>query len=147
MGPDGVSVEVVKNTQIQLKACDKDQLGLFASQIRAWRPPEPYKGKGIVYEGEIVRRKQSLFLYKALEDAMHEFAMQTNLIDLYHKLLIESVYFLPLQPKPHQEFAFQQDDYILNLKQLIDLEQLLDNQHRLKLNLIGIVLKPQQPYY
>lgn len=55
--PDGISIEVVKNTQIKLKACDKDLLGLFASKIRAWRPPEPYKGKGIVYEGEIVRRK------------------------------------------------------------------------------------------
>jgi len=55
--PEGVSIQVVKNTQIQLKACDKEQLGLFASKIRAWRPPEPYKGKGIVYEGEIVKRK------------------------------------------------------------------------------------------
>ena len=55
--PDGISVEVIKNTQVQLKACDKEQLGLFASKIRAWRPPEPYKGKGIVYEGEVVRRK------------------------------------------------------------------------------------------
>ena len=55
--PEGISIEVVRNTQIKLKACDKEQLGLFAAKIRAWRPPEPYKGKGIVYEGEIVRRK------------------------------------------------------------------------------------------
>nr|QXM17872.1 ribosomal protein L6 [Chaetoceros laevisporus] len=55
--PEGISVEVVKNTQIKLNACDKEQLGLFASKIRAWRPPEPYKGKGIVYEGEVVKRK------------------------------------------------------------------------------------------
>lgn len=55
--PNGVSVEVVKNTTINIKACDKENLGLFASQIRSWRPPEPYKGKGILYEGEIVRRK------------------------------------------------------------------------------------------
>ena len=55
--PEGISVEVVKNTTIQLKACDKEQLGLFASKIRSWRPPEPYKGKGIIYEGEIVKRK------------------------------------------------------------------------------------------
>ena len=55
--PEGISVEVTKNTQINLKACNKEQLGLFASKIRAWRPPEPYKGKGIIYEGEIVRRK------------------------------------------------------------------------------------------
>lgn len=55
--PEGISIEITKNTQINLKACDKEQLGLFASKIRAWRPPEPYKGKGIIYEGEIVRRK------------------------------------------------------------------------------------------
>ena len=55
--PEGISIEVTKNTQINLKACDKELLGLFASKIRAWRPPEPYKGKGIIYEGEIVRRK------------------------------------------------------------------------------------------
>lgn len=55
--PEGISVEVTKNTQINLKACDKEQLGLFAAKIRAWRPPEPYKGKGIIYEGEIIRRK------------------------------------------------------------------------------------------
>lgn len=55
--PEGISIEVQKNTQIKLKACDKEQLGLFASKIRAWRPPEPYKGKGIIYEGEIVKRK------------------------------------------------------------------------------------------
>jgi large subunit ribosomal protein L6 len=55
--PEGIAIEVQKNTQIRLKACDKEQLGLFASKIRAWRPPEPYKGKGIIYEGEIVKRK------------------------------------------------------------------------------------------
>ena len=55
--PEGISVEVTKNTLVTLKACDKEQLGLFAAKIRAWRPPEPYKGKGIIYEGEIVKRK------------------------------------------------------------------------------------------
>ena len=55
--PDGVEVEVVQNTTINLKACDKGNLGLFASNIRSWRPPEPYKGKGILYKGEIVKRK------------------------------------------------------------------------------------------
>lgn len=55
--PDGISVTVNQNTTVNLKACDKGQLGLFASQVRAWRVPEPYKGKGILYEGEIVRRK------------------------------------------------------------------------------------------
>ena len=55
--PEGITIEVKKNVDINLKACDKEQLGLFASKIRAWRPPEPYKGKGIIYEGEIVKRK------------------------------------------------------------------------------------------
>ena len=55
--PEGISIEVQKNTQISLKACDKEQLGLFAAKIREWRAPEPYKGKGIIYEGEIVQRK------------------------------------------------------------------------------------------
>jgi len=55
--PEGISVEVQKNTQINLKGCNKEDLGLFASKVRAWRPPEPYKGKGIIYEGEIVKRK------------------------------------------------------------------------------------------
>ena len=55
--PEGIDIAVTKNTQINLKACDKEQLGLFAAKMRAWRPPEPYKGKGIIYEGEIVRRK------------------------------------------------------------------------------------------
>jgi large subunit ribosomal protein L6 len=55
--PADISVEVVQNTILNLKGCDKEKLGLFASQIRAWRLPEPYKGKGILYEGELVRRK------------------------------------------------------------------------------------------
>jgi large subunit ribosomal protein L6 len=55
--PADISVEVVQNTTLNLKACDKEKLGLIASQIRSWRLPEPYKGKGIIYEGEIVRRK------------------------------------------------------------------------------------------
>ena len=55
--PDGVDVEVVQNTTLNIKACDKEQLGLFAAKVRSWRPPEPYKGKGIRYEGEYVRRK------------------------------------------------------------------------------------------
>jgi|Transcript_39279 large subunit ribosomal protein L6 len=55
--PEGISVEVVKNTTINLKGCDKEGLGLFAAKIRSWRPPEPYKGKGILYAGEVVQRK------------------------------------------------------------------------------------------
>ena len=55
--PNDISVEVVQNTTVHLKGCNKENLGLFASNVRSWRPPEPYKGKGIIYEGEIVQRK------------------------------------------------------------------------------------------
>ena len=55
--PDIISVEVVQNTTINLKSCDKELLGLFASNIRSWRRPEPYKGKGILYKNEQIIRK------------------------------------------------------------------------------------------
>ena len=55
--PETISVEVVQNTTINLKSCDKELLGLSASNIRAWRRPEPYKGKGILYKDEQVLRK------------------------------------------------------------------------------------------
>ena len=55
--PESISVEVVQNTTINLKSCDKELLGLFASNIRAWRKPEPYKGKGILYKDEQIIRK------------------------------------------------------------------------------------------
>ncbi len=55
--PNEISVEVAQNTTINLKSCDKDLLGLFAANIRAWRRPEPYKGKGILYQGEKIIRK------------------------------------------------------------------------------------------
>ena len=55
--PEGIDVEVVQNTTINIKACDKEQLGLFAAKVRSWRPPEPYKGKGILYKGEQILRK------------------------------------------------------------------------------------------
>ena len=55
--PETVSVDIVKNTTINLKSCDKELLGLFAANIRAWRRPEPYKGKGILYKDEQILRK------------------------------------------------------------------------------------------
>ena len=55
--PDDISVEVAQNTTINLKSCNKELLGLFASNIRAWRRPEPYKGKGILYKDEQIVRK------------------------------------------------------------------------------------------
>ena len=55
--PETVSVEVAQNTTINLKSCDKELLGLFAANIRSWRRPEPYKGKGILYKNEQILRK------------------------------------------------------------------------------------------
>jgi large subunit ribosomal protein L6 len=55
--PKQISVEVLQNTTVTLKSCDKELLGLFASKIRAWRRPEPYKGKGILYKNEQIIRK------------------------------------------------------------------------------------------
>ena len=55
--PSNITVEVVQNTTINLKSCDKEGLGLFAANIRSWRLPEPYKGKGILYKDEQILRK------------------------------------------------------------------------------------------
>ena len=55
--PEEISVEVVKNTTVNLKSCNKELLGLFAANIRSWRRPEPYKGKGILYKNEQIIRK------------------------------------------------------------------------------------------
>lgn len=55
--PAGLSVEVPAPTQITIQGPDKQSVGQFAAEIRAVRPPEPYKGKGIRYVGEFVRRK------------------------------------------------------------------------------------------
>ena len=55
--PENISVQIVQNTTINLKSCDKELLGLFAATIRAWRKPEPYKGKGILYKNEQIIRK------------------------------------------------------------------------------------------
>jgi large subunit ribosomal protein L6 len=55
--PKEITVEVIQNTTLTLKGCDKENLGLFAAKVRSWRPPEPYKGKGIIYQGETIKRK------------------------------------------------------------------------------------------
>ncbi len=55
--PDDILIDVVQNTTINIKSCNKEKLGLFASNIRAWRRPEPYKGKGILYKDEQILRK------------------------------------------------------------------------------------------
>jgi large subunit ribosomal protein L6 len=55
--PDGVKVAVENNTLIKIEGIDKELVGQFAADVRDFRPPEPYKGKGIRYQGEHVRRK------------------------------------------------------------------------------------------
>ncbi len=55
--PKVVKGEVENTTRIILKSCDKQVLGQTAAEIRKYRPPEPYKGKGILFEGEQIRRK------------------------------------------------------------------------------------------
>jgi large subunit ribosomal protein L6 len=57
--PEGITAEVdAKQTKILVKGVDKHLLGLTAAKIRALRPPEPYKGKGIKYAEETIRRKE-----------------------------------------------------------------------------------------
>lgn len=55
--PEGITVVVEKNTKITVSGSNKQQVGQFSATIRAKRPPEPYKGKGIRYSGEYVRKK------------------------------------------------------------------------------------------
>lgn len=56
--PEGVTVTVPKPTQIIIEGNDEQQVGQVAADIRAWRKPEPYKGKGIRYKGEFIFRKE-----------------------------------------------------------------------------------------
>ena len=57
--PDGVSIEAPSQTEVVVKGCDKQKVGQVASEIRAFRPPEPYKGKGVRYADERVVRKEA----------------------------------------------------------------------------------------
>ena len=56
--PNGITIEVVSNTEIKLSGIDKAAVGQFAAEIRDLRRPEPYKGKGIRYKDEFIRRKE-----------------------------------------------------------------------------------------
>lgn len=56
--PEGLKVTVEENTKIKVEGIDKQLVGQFAADVRAYYPPEPYKGKGIRYKNEYVRRKQ-----------------------------------------------------------------------------------------
>ena len=55
--PDGLDVACPDQTHVVIKGPDKQQVGQFAAEVRSVRKPEPYKGKGVRYEGEVVRRK------------------------------------------------------------------------------------------
>ncbi|MCS4483656.1 50S ribosomal protein L6, partial [Clostridium botulinum] len=54
----GVEFEVEGGTKVKVKGIDKELVGAVAADIRKWRKPEPYKGKGIKYENEVIRRKE-----------------------------------------------------------------------------------------
>lgn len=56
--PEGITVEVPAQTKIIIKGTDKQMVGEFAAKVRSKKPPEPYKGKGIKYVDEVVRRKE-----------------------------------------------------------------------------------------
>jgi large subunit ribosomal protein L6 len=57
--PEGVSAETPSQTEVLLKSADKQKLGQAVAEIRAFRPPEPYKGKGVQISGEYIRRKEA----------------------------------------------------------------------------------------
>ena len=57
--PQGVTIEAPSQTEIVVKGCDKQKVGQVASEIRSFRPPEPYKGKGVRYSDERVVRKEA----------------------------------------------------------------------------------------
>jgi large subunit ribosomal protein L6 len=59
MMPEGITVETPTQTEISVKGTDKQVVGQVAANIRAYRPPEPYKGKGVRYVDETVRRKEA----------------------------------------------------------------------------------------
>jgi len=56
--PDGIEVKCAKPTEIEITGIDQQQVGQVAAEIRAWRKPEPYKGKGVRYKGEYIFRKE-----------------------------------------------------------------------------------------
>jgi large subunit ribosomal protein L6 len=57
--PEGITVETPSQTEIVVKGADKSQVGQVAAEIRGYRPPEPYKGKGVKYSDEIIVRKEA----------------------------------------------------------------------------------------
>lgn len=56
--PEGITIKCERPTAIEISGCDRQKVGQAAAEIRSFRPPEPFKGKGVRYEGEYVRRKE-----------------------------------------------------------------------------------------
>jgi len=56
--PEGIAVKVEKNVALEITGANKERIGQFCAEIRALRPPEPYKGKGIKYKNEVILRKE-----------------------------------------------------------------------------------------
>ena len=56
--PDGIEIKTPDQTTVEITGIDKQKVGQVAAEIRRWRPPEPYKGKGIKYRGEFIFRKE-----------------------------------------------------------------------------------------
>ena len=59
MFPEDVDVQTPSQTEVVVSGVDKQRVGQICAEIRAYRPPEPYKGKGVRYAGEYVRRKEA----------------------------------------------------------------------------------------
>ena len=59
VAPEGITIETPSQTEIVVSGCDKQKVGQVAAEIRAYRPPEPYKGKGVRYADERVARKEA----------------------------------------------------------------------------------------
>ena len=57
--PEGITAETPSQTEIVVKGMDKQKVGQVAADIRAFRPPEPYKGKGVKYADEVIARKEA----------------------------------------------------------------------------------------
>ena len=57
--PEGIEIETPSQTQVLVKGIDKQLVGQVSAEIRAYRPPEPYKGKGVRYADEYVKRKEA----------------------------------------------------------------------------------------
>lgn len=57
--PEGVDIDTPTQTQVIVRGIDKQKVGQVSAEIRAYRPPEPYKGKGVRYADEIVKRKEA----------------------------------------------------------------------------------------